>query len=57
MPKSMASELEDDDDLDEMMDNMGLAKTDMDDVFGGPKKARPPTAAPQRDTLGFLDRA
>jgi hypothetical protein len=55
MPRAKATDL--DDDLDDMMDNMGLAggkKDDMDDFFGGPKKVRPPSAAPQRDTLGFL---
>jgi hypothetical protein len=47
MPRSKATDL--DDDLDDMMDNMGIVggkKDEMDDFFGGAKKARPPSAAP-----------
>jgi len=43
MPKSQATDL--DDDLDDMMDNM-TKNNEVDDFFGGPKKARPPSAAP-----------
>jgi hypothetical protein len=49
------------DDLDDMMDGMGLAekKDDgMGDFFGGPKKKKKTAEVGQeRDTLGFLKRA
>jgi len=39
MPRSAATAL--DDDLDDMMDNMGIAKNDdMDDFFGESKKKK-----------------
>ena len=57
MPRSAATVL--DDDLDDMMDNMGIAKKDdMDDFFGESKKKKVNKNEGQmRDTLGFLDRA
>jgi len=60
MPRSQATDLDDDldDDLDGVMGaGMGGKKNEVDDFFGGAKKNRPQTSAPQRDTLGFLQRA
>ena len=60
MPRSVATALDDDlDDLDSMMDNMGIEKkNELNDFFNNDKKKKVNKNEGQmRDTLGFLKRA